>query len=249
MIWTSEYLNSLALEAEIQIAEEVPCIIDRLSLDIKSGISEYQLPEYVSDIRKITWEGFKLDATAQIEYPNWVYLIDEASGGAFNADAFTDAYFIDDRVIAGTPQGKPFRYFYSTFGENKVVFNPGPNKDIAILTDELWNTDLDKGVIVEFYRMPDGYDWKLPSYIRQRTIKAYIMSKAFAKEGDGQNLKASQYWAQKYQQLLARARSIIWRIHSAELRTRTDQVSNGTIARPVLPANWNVITVDDCDCE
>lgn len=249
MLWTSEYLKQLELEAEIQIAEEVQCLIDRLSLTIELGTAEYQLPDYVSNIRKITWKGFELEPLGHIEYPNWIYTLDEVTGGAFNAEAFTDAFFIGDSIHSGTPQGKPTSYFYSAFGENKIVFNPSPNENLAILTGDIWNNNLDQGVVIEFYRTPNGNDWTLPKYIRRRTIKAYVLWKAFAREGDGQNLRASEYWLQKYQILIVRAQRIINQINSAAIYTRSDVVQNRTIARPKLPPNWDVVTVDEYGCE
>jgi len=246
MIWTSQYLNELALEAEIQIAEEIPCIYDRYSFLVEQGISEYQLPEYVVNIIKITYKRVRLDPVSQYEYPDWIFTLDESIEGAFEFSAFTDAFNIGD-VLIGNPQGKPERYFYSTFGENKLVLHPTPNENLAALSGDIWNSNLEDGIVVEFYRVPDGINWKLPHYIRRRSIKSYVMWKAFAKEGDGQNLKASKYWEAKYILLLQRAKLIISRIHQAETKTRSDAVmyQRGIIARPKLPWNWNVVTVDE----
>lgn len=248
MIWTSEYLSALAIEAEIRIAEEIPCIYDRLSISIIAGIAGYQLPEYVANIIKITYQGIRLDPISQYEYPDWIHTLDDSVEGAFEETAFTDAFLIDG-ILAGRPQGKPERYFYSTFGENKIEFNPTPNENLAVLAGDIWNQGIADGVVVEFYRVPDGINWKLPHYIRRRTIKSYVMWKAFAKEGDGQNLKAAKYWEVKYLQLLQRAKLIIGRIHQAETRSRSDavQYQKGIIARPKLPWNWNTVTVEDCE--
>jgi hypothetical protein len=48
----------------------------------------------------------------------------------------------------------------------------------------------------------------LPKYIDRRTRKAYILWKAYAAEGPGQNLKASMYYGKKYQFLIDRFRLI-----------------------------------------
>lgn len=245
MIWTSEYLNQLAIEAEIQIAEELKCIYDRLSLHIAKGLAEYQIPEYVSNIIKITWRGVRLDPTPQIEYPDWMWTLETDTEGAFEFEAFTDAYHIGD-VIGSTPQGKPERYFYSTFGENKLVFHPTPNEHIAKLSGDLWNSNLQDGVVIEFYRTPNGEEFILPKYIRRRTIKAYVLWKAFAQESDGQNLKASQYWLNKYGILLNRAKSIIQRLNQAQIRSRSDaQLHQHQARKPLLPWNWQTVKVPD----
>lgn len=248
MIWTPEYLAQLELEAELQIAEELKCIYDRVSLNITSGEAVYQLPEYVSDIIKITWLGIRLDPIPQIEYPDWAWNLETSIEGAFEAEAFTDAYNIG-QTVASTPQGKPERYFFSTFGENKILFHPTPNENLVALTGDLWNTNLDKGVIIEFYRTPLSPNFELPKYIRRRTIKAYVLWKAFTREGDGQNLKAAKYWANKYIIQLARAKQIIDRINSVQIRSRSDatQYTSGRIARPKLPWNWQTVKVSDWD--
>ena len=248
MIWTTQYLEDLAVEAETQIAEECKCILDRISLEILRGKAEYQLPSYVTDIIKITWKGVRLDPIPQIEYDNWIYTEDSILEGAFTADAFTDAYYIDSISVSGTPQGRPERYFYNSFGENVIRFHPAPNEALPILSGDIWNVGIGDGVIIEFYRTPLSPDFQLPEYFRRRTIKAYVLMKAFAREGDGQNLKAAKYFAARYVQLLARAKKIIGHVNQASLNTRSDATNQRhVVARPKLPWNWQTITVDDYD--
>lgn len=251
MIWTTSYLNDLALEAEIAIAEEVPCIIDRINLNTEAFLNTYQLPDYVSNIRAVYWLGIRLDPIAQIEVPDWPISYSNEGAGTFELTTYESSAFAVSSYTSTGPASKPEVYWFSTYGENILRFFPIPTDTILSSGTGLWGPQISSAVIVEFYRVPDGVNWKIPEYIRKRTIKAYVLWKAFAREGDGQNLKASRYWANKYIILIARAKRIVDNVHQAELRTRSDAVSykTGLIARPKLPWNWQVITVGDCDDE
>lgn len=244
MIWTSEYLERLALEAEIAIAEEIPCIIDWYSLDVNKNLDTYQLPDYIRDVRAVYWKGVRLDTATQSELLNWPIAYSELQG---------DGTY---KLIKGS-SAKPTKYWYNSFGENVIKFFPIPNEsvgsgifDFDAFEETVFNTaDALSTISIEFYRVPDGEKFQIPIYIRKRTIKAYVLMKAFACEGDGQNLKASKYWAARYIELLARARKIIDNVRQAEIRSRSDTYVSGNArpARPRLPWNWQTITVDDYD--
>lgn len=252
MLWSTQYLSELALEAEIEIAKEVPAIIDRYSLAIEAGISEYELPDYITNITRVFWKGMRLDPVSHLEIGNWIYVWDKSTFGPFAQPPYQDSAFDIDNIIGATPQGKPYRYFYSKLGENVIKFNPAPNESVAEF-DDLYKVNIPNAVIIEFYRQPDGVTWKLPKYIRRRTIKAYVMWKAYACEGDGQDLSASQYFHGRYLVNLARAKKIIGNINSAIINSRdlnstdyyrsdNDYGYQGSYrkARPVLPSNFGV---------
>lgn len=255
MLWTNEYLADLALEAEIEIAKKLPCIIDRYSLSVEIGIAEYQLPEYVTNIRRVFWKGTRLDPVSHLEIDDWVFTWEQSTFGAFTEVNYQETAFDIDDIIGATPMGKPTRYFYSKLGENVIRLNPTPNENVGVF-DALYGANIPNAVIVEFYREPDGVNWKLPEYIRRRTIKSYVMWKAFAREGDGQNLSASQYWQGRYAVNLERANKIILHLHSSLIQAREpNHLSHGGFdeygyqgpyvpARPVLPPNYG-ITVED----
>jgi len=266
MLWTNEYLARISLDAEIEIARETESIIDRLSLSTISGTSQYQLPEYVQNIRKILWKGFRLDPAAQIDYENWIWNLGGSSiiGGAFEPSAFSSGFEIgssSDSNSNSRPVGRPFQYFYSTFGENVVIFNPGINETIASVPDNLWGSEIGNSVIIEFYRVPDGTSFKIPHYIRRRTIKSYVMWKSFEKEGPGQNLQAAEYYRNRYQIQLLKAKRIVNGVYSAAVIHRESSGCNSFCEddygyqgpykkpRPVLPSNYGIPAGDFCDYE
>ena len=242
MLWTNEYLNDLALEAEIAITNETPCIIDRLSLQVMEGVSEYQLPDYVDNIRRVFYKGFRLDPLPSMGF-DW---FDRSEDGAFAPHAFTDAFFIRGggaTSTTGANRGRPWNYYYSTFGENVIRFDPGINEDVAQYPDGLYDINIANAVIVEFYRIANGADFKVPPYVRKRTIKAYVMWKAFEREGDGQNLQASAYWQKRYAILTSKCTAILNNVYRAAIPAR-DAIAGRyltTPARPVLPPNYGIV--------
>jgi hypothetical protein len=247
-IWTNEYLNRITLEAEVEIAKAVPCIIDRLSIPVEQGIPSYILPEYVTNVRKILWKGSRLDPMSYGEFADWIYTLSSTQGAAFNPRAFSKSFHLGD-IVGGTPMSKPMRYFYSNFGENAITFNPNVHEDVAAVGSNLFSSAIGNSVIIEFYRAPDGVNFKIPHYIRRRTIKNYVLWKAFLKEGNGQNIQASEYYRGRFEICLGKARAIIERIYTSTANRRTQQsIDNGyKVARPVLPWNYGTVVEDDYD--
>ena len=262
MIWTTEYLDRLALEAETEIARETLSIIDRISLQVNLNQAEFLLPEYVFNVKSVYWKGERLTPISALTISQTGYDIMVWSDGAFEGSAFSDAYLIgssstESSLGSGISSGKPVEYFYSKFGENIIRINPSGNEALAKFENGLWHEDnLRQSLVVEFYRFPDGINWKIPEYIRRRTIKAYVLWKAFLKDGDGQNLKAAQYFAQRYALLLGRAKKIIDRIniayipiapsnlHYSEFSQDYGYQGLGRMPRPVLPSNYGIQVED-----
>ena len=251
MIWTNEYLNRLKQDAEIEISKLIPCVIDRFSIATSINVSEYQLPEYVQDITRVFWKGQRLEAIPSYNLQDWGYSREISIDAAFEESAFTSAYQIGSIELQhsfGTVGGgKPMYYWYSKFGENVIRVLPAVNEELLSYDLGLWGENITNSLIVEFYRVADGVNHKIPEYIRRRTVKAFVLSRAFQKEGVGQNLKAAQYWQNKYALAIKRAELIINHISQALIRSRYDtQFDNQRVpARPVLPWNWQVVNVED----
>ena len=259
MLWTSSYLARITLEAEVEIAKELECIIDRYSLATEMDLSEYQLPDYVNNIRRVFWKGERLDPISGSSMGFWNPSIEDFGEGVFDIISFENPSFDISSVnvqpssgnIAGG--GKPRQYFYSRFGENVIKFSPSSNESILTYSSGLYSDNIANAVIIEFYRMPDGVDWKIPEYIRRRTIKAYVLWKAFQREGDGQNIKAANYWFNRYQQLMVRNKYIINNVYKVLTNSRSSTLNYRELAfcgkkRGPLPANYG-IPAEDCWCD
>jgi len=243
MIWSNEFLNRVALEAEIEIAKQVPCIIDRYSSAVGLHQSEILLPDYVNNIRRVFWRGERLIPYSGLSVPDWNYDQETYQNGAFEHTAFTSAFHIGGLVQTGS-WGKPHSYFYSHFGENVMRLNPSSNEELPQYTNGLFDTNIGNGLIIEFYRVPDGVNWRIPEYFRRRTIRAYVLWKAYAKEGDGQNIKASDYFKARYTLYLARAQKLIENLTDAVEKARPPQNVHATREfikrRGPLPANYGI---------
>lgn len=162
-------------EGERNFVNNYKCIIERISLNINNGTNEYTIPDYIQSIRRITWKGLKMDPLTHRDYRS----------------IFTSSI----------SKGKPLWYIFNNIGANKIRFYPTPNETISSININLWGSEIPNRVIIEFYRVSDGINYQIPRYIRRRMLKSYVLKACFALEGQGQNLKNSQYYAMKYKGL------------------------------------------------
>ena len=270
MLWSNEYLSRLELEAEVEISRELQCITGRIALATMIGQSEYLLPEYIFNVKKVYWRGKRLEPICTKLLGEFGYDILEFEEGAFLGTAFSDAFNIGRNNVTHVPSGmaiggEPCYYFYYGFGENIIRLNPPADEVLVPETNGLWAEKIKDTLIVEFYRFADGVNWKLPDYIRQRTIKHYVLWKAFLRESDGQNLNASEFHHQRYLVQLNRARKLIDGVYRAKINVAPAYASNeynypgrrynfdgdygyqgrNEIPRPVLPYNYGVVVEDE----
>ena len=192
--WSPEYLNQLRDDGEGEIAREVCPVYARYSLSVTSGTGTYTLNSSTREIKSITWKGFKV-------YP----LINQE-----------EAIILDQRYRA-TQLGRPQYYLVGSDGLFKIRFIPLPDETIAADDNNLFDrTGILARVIVSHFRLPERNStvFSIPDYLARRTIKPYVLSKAFAREGKGQNLKAFLYYNQKYSVLLSLYRSLKHRYFS-----------------------------------
>ena len=178
-LWTDDFLTYLQEQGEISLSSDVPCIFTRLSIPITAGIAEYELPEQIIRILRVTYKGFKVYAysatSGRLEYQN----VHPTS----------------------TSTGRPLYYIAHEYGRGVIRFFPTPNEDLSADPNTVNTT---AGINSQFIISakvvadPSGLEFRLPDYIRRRTNKYYVMSRAYAKEGHSQNMKASQYFLNKY---------------------------------------------------
>jgi len=223
-IWTDAYLNELALEAERDIARETSRLFYRFSLAVTNAVPTYTLPTYIREIVQVSWKGRRLLSFHQEDAIN------------FNK-------------LYRTENGEPNYYLRSSDGMQTIRFVPVPNETIAASSSDTLldlSTELDDRVVISCYRRTDETATfvQLPDYLARRTIKAYVLWKAFAKEGKGQNLRAAKYYENKYRSLIVlatRVRSNLTRriqrlydIRELNVRPRPKLADNFTISRPIM---------------
>ncbi len=172
-IWSTATINRFESNGEDTFAIDYPCIVDRISLDITSGTDTYELPDYITRIRRITWKGKKL------------WPIQER----------------DVRLRSLNAIGTPREYIYDNLGTLKIKLYPIPNETISSVDSNLYGSEIPNRVIVEFYRTASYPAFSLPRFFRRRLLKCYILKSCFQMDGKGSTLKAAKYFSDKFKML------------------------------------------------
>lgn len=146
-----------------------------------------------------------------------------------------------------TSQSRPQWYAMHPTNPWDIRFYPTPDESFTTSgeTDPYSPQVNTPSCIISYFREPDPTSTdpliSIPKYILRRTLKAYVLWKAFAAEGKGQNLKASSYYMTKYQFLINQFRMINEGCYIGKkyaLRTGLDQIDNYKYPKPVLPTNF-----------
>lgn len=217
-------LEELLQEAEIELSREIPCILDRIALNIVTGIATYSLPSYTIGITRVTWKG----------RPIYPYKMSEAIE---NVSAINN-------VILGQPR----EYIYDNLGLNTIRLFPVPNESLATITTGLWDTSILTKCIVEIIRKPDFTSsvLRIPNFIRRRTTKGFVLQRCFAREGIEQDLKAADYWGKRYAAQLTLSKEIYNTTFQSRAKEFSEDQSMSETrlrkpARPQLPSKyWTV---------
>jgi hypothetical protein len=161
-------------EGETELSVDKPFLCDRISLGLSTGVSVYTLPDYVLSIKRITILGQGLDPLPRRNEREVFQKADQRS--------------------------KPFWYIYNNIGLNTIKLFPVPGSDLLAVSGDLWGDDaIRTGCIVEFYRTADFSYFIVPVPLRRQLLKRFTASRAFRKEGAGQNLKVAQYFVQQWE--------------------------------------------------
>jgi len=231
-IWTDAFLEQLATDAEEDIQQAVTCIYHRFYLPVVAGTSVYTLDPLVRGIKRITWRGRKLDPCSwedlQILTPHTAV--------------------VDNANRVETSQSRPFWYALHPTNIHDIRLYPTPNETFdAVTGDPFSPTPNEAQCTISCWRNIDITNplYSLPTYIDRRTRKAYILWKAFEKEGKGQNLTASKYYAQKYKFLIGQFNSI----NQSPYVSKRYSLDDGTLStlearrypKPMLPPNFERI--------
>jgi len=222
-LWTSESIIRYSQEGENDFSEEYPCLLTRISLTITKNVSTYTLADDVKSIRRISWQGFKLDPLSQRNM----------------REVFSYA----------TQVGKPYWYVFNNVGANNVRFFPIPDSNISPASGgaNLYGSDIKSDVIIEYYRVPDYANYVIPEYFRRRLLKSYVMNMCFAKEGQGQNVKNRDYFRQRWQYLKAKYGIFLDEVHNKPRKLCLNGITSSQFfpAAPVLPVSRFGIGIDD----
>lgn len=234
VIWSSEFLQQLEQDAPGQIATDLACIWTRETIVITKGQSVVTLPSYVRTLMRVTWRGKTLEPV------NWVDLI-LLTPGTVNMGTAGNPNNIE------TSLSRPMWYAMHPTNPWDIRFYPSPDESFTLSgeTDVFSPQVNTPSCIIDHWREPDATSanplFSIPPYILRRTAKAYVLWKAFAAEGKGQNLKASAYYMAKYNFLIQQFRNINDSCYVSkryELGTGIDTIDNYKYPKPKMPTNF-----------
>lgn len=174
--FTTAQITRFKEEAEDQFNLKFNCIVDRYAIPVISGTATYVLPSYIINIRRVTYKGWKLDPLTQRE--------------------------LRTSFLNGTQSGRPYWYIFNNIGQLKIQLMPVPQENVASVTTGLFGSNIINAVIVEHYRTPDYATFILPTFLRRRLVKAFVMKRCFEVDNKGGNLKAAKYWTEKWDALI-----------------------------------------------
>lgn len=226
MIWTDEVLEMLAEDAEQAINVDLACIYHRFMFTITAGTSVYTLPDKVRSIERITIKGQKV-------WPcNWEDLQLLTPG----------TVFVNSGTKIETSQSRSLFYALHPTNIHDIRFYPTPNENFTNVGDP-YSPDTGDKCIISCMRNVDSSDAisSLPAYIDRRTRKAYILWRAFFKEGKGQNLKGAAYYKKKYEFLVSQFRKINEGAFISKRYCLDDgelAIERGNYPKPTLPPNF-----------
>jgi hypothetical protein len=228
-IWNETYLNRLLDDAEDYITSTINCIFDRISIGIISGTSVYTLPSYVKGIIRITWKGKKI---YPLTFPEFCAL--NPSNAVVDGTSKIEAALSTPKFYVKHPTN-----FYD------IRFWPTPAGNISAGTTNLFGAAISSCVIISCYRTQstDQAYLYIPLYLKRRIKKAYLLSRAFAKEGKGQDLQASVYYTKKLEYLMEALKDINSNVFLGKTHLLNDTFNSGrcgTPGRPILPPDYGV---------
>ena len=209
-------------QGENDFCSEKQFLVDRLSINTQSGVSDYQLPDYVLSIRRISWLGQKLDPLTKRN----------------QREVFQSA----------TQQGTPFWYVFNNITTPCYIsFFPKPQAILPTSSNPWISTEIAKCCIVEFYRATDNTNFVIPAWKKNQLLKNYVCLRAAMIDGGSYSKNSINYYKQKlnlYKQIFV---EILDELYNAPRKLMVDEIvsSNYFPGEPVLPINQFGVSVDE----
>lgn len=223
MIWEDSYLLKLLEEAEKEVSTKVPCVFHRFSINIQKGVAVYDLPSGIIGIKRISWKGHTV----------WPAELNELQN------------LLNFRPLESpTPSDRPLHYIRSPYGYQRIKFWATPNEDIIADDRNLDGLAISQRVIISCWReaTPNNENFQIPDYMRRQLLRYYAMSRAYLKEGKGQNIQASQYFENKFNFSLSKFKKVFDNIYRSRLMALSPRrPSIIGIPRPKLPTNYGTV--------
>lgn len=220
-LFQSSDLQRFYNQGENEISTDKPFLVGRIAIPTITGVAKYTLPDYVVSVRRITYQGWRLDPLPRRNH----------------RETFQNA----------TQTGRPFWYIYNNVGANQVILFPTPQDTLGTGTGHLWSTDIPSYCIVEYYRPSDNSTFVLPSFIKRQLLKLYVAKRAYSIDGPGMNLKLVQYYTKRWQAMELAFAELLDDLYGRPRKILVDEVvsSNYFPGEPILPIDQFGISVDE----
>lgn len=210
-IWDSATIQRYIGDGEIAIATLLKCIYMRKSLTITEGQELIVLPDDLLSIERVSWLGKKLDPMPLRDFQKI-------------------------NVIEG--ESLPLFYIFNQQGQNTIKFYPLPPQAVAADDSGIMGPTVGTTVIVAYWQLPNSSTVLLPTYIRQRIIKLYVLWKCFQMEGPGQNLKSAARFKAKYEFYMGWYKKVNAGHFIAKMSVEGTGNKRGILAPPRLPYTY-----------
>ena len=217
-VWSDNTINRFAQVVEEEFSSELNVILDRWAIPIEVGVYDYQLPNYISAIRRVTWIGYELNPRTRID----------------QIGSVTSPF--------STTQSQPREYLVSGMGFNTVRLLPAPHITLGYTTGDLWlPVNYMNACVVEFSRNPIITDetMRVPQFLRRLFFRDAVLARCLSQEGQGQDLKGAEYFRKKSKlmfSILTELKNNLWLYCPKSMSPDPSQVPR--INHPVLPPNF-----------
>lgn len=221
-IFSDSYLLTLIEQAAIEFSTKVPGLWYEKTLAITAGTAAYAVPDFIK-VLDVSYQGYSLDPLIARDLQVSPQTFKPNSGGS---------------------RGRPSAYIFDQQGQSTLRFYPCPNETIAADDTAIYDTSLVTGVVVISGYVHHQTDYEVPAYLFRNMMKYRAMERAYAREGDGQNLKASKHFASVYQMMFDIYRLILETIPKKIPSELAGRVRDPGVKppRPVFPTTgaWSV---------
>jgi hypothetical protein len=221
---TTDQILRYYYQGEIECSVEKPFLVDRIALNITANVKQYDLPDYVTSIRRITYKGSGLDPLPRRN----------------QREVFQNS----------TQVGTPFWYVYNNIGLNSIILFPCPPSSVALPANgaDLYSQAvISTSCIVEFTRVSDNVTHIIPPVFRRQLLKRYVAANALLVDNREVNLRASKYYKSRWEAQKQDFFATVDELYNQPRRLLVNDFNtfNYFPGRPVLPINQFGISVNE----
>lgn len=216
-IHSDAYLDGLIADKEQDLSRKTRAIFNRFEIAIVANQSRYTLPDNVFDVIDVSWQGFSLDSMHISDFrgSNWYKPND-----------------LSNRVA------RPLGFLLANYGYTQIQFHPVPAVSYPLTSGNLYTrTGFNNAIVISCYRIADisGDEFRLRQRLLRNCIKYPAMVRAYAREGKGQDMAASNFFQKKAAFVEGSFIKIYQKMPKALIADVGERGQVGRLPRPQLP--------------